>query len=424
VFRICDLDNDGFLGDHELNEFQKRCFNAPLQQSNLMEVKNLIKKYCENGIVEGKMSEKGFLFLHTIFIQKGRHETTWTVLRKFGYSDQLELTDEYLRPDLNIEPGASTELTEEGSDFLVKLFKKSDMDVDGALSPSELANLFNVCPNIPWGDFSANVVTNDMGWLTLDGYEALWALNTHIYPDTTLEYLAHLGYNCDARGNQLTAVRVTPKRSEDLIKGESCRHVLMCHVFGADRTGKTCFVNRLIRKSEHEITAETDSHICINKIRFQQQERLLILREIPFNSETQKEMLDNGGDCDLAIVLYDSTKYDSFATAVDIQSYLEVPTVFVATKCDRAVVKQNYSYSPAQYCKMAGLPPPLQFSALPERETSQYKVYQSCALLAANPYQQSQVTAMNLPKILTTSTVIAVAGIAAFFIIRLIRTGR
>ena len=32
VFRICDLDNDGFLGDHELNEFQKRCFNAPLQQ--------------------------------------------------------------------------------------------------------------------------------------------------------------------------------------------------------------------------------------------------------------------------------------------------------------------------------------------------------------------------------------------------------
>lgn len=67
--------------------------------------------------------------------------------------------------------------------------------------------LLQVCPNIPWGDFSANVVTNDMGWLTLDGYEALWALNTHIYPDTTLEYLAHLGYNSDARGNQLTAVR-------------------------------------------------------------------------------------------------------------------------------------------------------------------------------------------------------------------------
>ena len=41
-------------------------------QSNLMEVKNLIKKYCDRGIVDNKMSEVGFLFLHTIFVQKGR----------------------------------------------------------------------------------------------------------------------------------------------------------------------------------------------------------------------------------------------------------------------------------------------------------------------------------------------------------------
>lgn len=40
----------------------------------------------------------GFLFLHTLFIQRGRHETTWTVLRRFGYDDDLELTQEYLYP--------------------------------------------------------------------------------------------------------------------------------------------------------------------------------------------------------------------------------------------------------------------------------------------------------------------------------------
>ena len=38
----------------------------------------------------------GFLFLHTLFIQRGRHETTWTVLRRFGYDDDLDLTPEYL----------------------------------------------------------------------------------------------------------------------------------------------------------------------------------------------------------------------------------------------------------------------------------------------------------------------------------------
>ena len=40
----------------------------------------------------------GFLFLHTLFIQRGRHETTWTVLRAFGYDDNLQLTRDFLSP--------------------------------------------------------------------------------------------------------------------------------------------------------------------------------------------------------------------------------------------------------------------------------------------------------------------------------------
>lgn len=40
----------------------------------------------------------GFLFLNTLFIQRGRHETTWTILRRFGYGDTLELSADYLFP--------------------------------------------------------------------------------------------------------------------------------------------------------------------------------------------------------------------------------------------------------------------------------------------------------------------------------------
>lgn len=43
-------------------------------------------------------SGTGFLFLNTLFIQRGRHETTWTILRRFGYGDTLELTPDYLVP--------------------------------------------------------------------------------------------------------------------------------------------------------------------------------------------------------------------------------------------------------------------------------------------------------------------------------------
>jgi len=40
----------------------------------------------------------GFVFLNVLFIQRGRLETTWTVLRKFGYDDDLELREDFLHP--------------------------------------------------------------------------------------------------------------------------------------------------------------------------------------------------------------------------------------------------------------------------------------------------------------------------------------
>jgi Ras family protein T1 len=38
------------------------------------------------------------LTLNGLFIQRGRHETTWAILRKFGYDDDLTLNKEYLFP--------------------------------------------------------------------------------------------------------------------------------------------------------------------------------------------------------------------------------------------------------------------------------------------------------------------------------------
>lgn len=49
----------------------------------------------------------GFLFLHTLFIQRGRHETTWTVLRKFGYDDNLQLSKDYLWPQYVVHGSGS-----------------------------------------------------------------------------------------------------------------------------------------------------------------------------------------------------------------------------------------------------------------------------------------------------------------------------
>lgn len=48
-------------------------------------------------------------------------------------------------------------------------------DQDCALSPEELADLFDVFPYMPWGpDVKNTVCTNEQGWITYQGYLSQW----------------------------------------------------------------------------------------------------------------------------------------------------------------------------------------------------------------------------------------------------------
>lgn len=131
------------------------------------------------------------MYLQCLFIQRGRNETTWAVLRKFGYDNDLKMCKEYIHPQWVLPPdfhqhqifhyynftsittypffcrlkvplGCTTELSHKGNEFLALLFMQHDRDRDGALSPSELESLFSRCPSQPWGDeYKHTVVTNE-----------------------------------------------------------------------------------------------------------------------------------------------------------------------------------------------------------------------------------------------------------------------
>ena len=49
------------------------------------------------GIRGDGLTLEGFIFLHALFIERGRLETTWAVLRRFGYANSLRLSDELLK---------------------------------------------------------------------------------------------------------------------------------------------------------------------------------------------------------------------------------------------------------------------------------------------------------------------------------------
>ena len=78
------------------NDKQVKCFNAPLQPAEIVSVKRVVQERIRGGVSDLGLTLEGFLFLHALFIEKGRPETTWAVLRKFGYDDDLKLRDDIL----------------------------------------------------------------------------------------------------------------------------------------------------------------------------------------------------------------------------------------------------------------------------------------------------------------------------------------
>lgn len=95
IFQICDTNNDGVLSDDELNDFQLKCFKVKLNSSALQELKLLLNERGEN-LLNNQITFDGFLQLQTLFFRKGRNETAWTVLKKFGYDKNLTISREYL----------------------------------------------------------------------------------------------------------------------------------------------------------------------------------------------------------------------------------------------------------------------------------------------------------------------------------------
>lgn len=56
----------------------------------------MVQEKMPEGVNDNGLTLTGFLFLHALFIEKGRLETTWTVLRKFGYDNEIKLRDDLI----------------------------------------------------------------------------------------------------------------------------------------------------------------------------------------------------------------------------------------------------------------------------------------------------------------------------------------
>ncbi|KAI7755555.1 hypothetical protein M8C21_014096, partial [Ambrosia artemisiifolia] len=146
IFFLCDHDKDGALNDAELCGLQVKCFNDPLLPSQVIGIKGVVQQTLPEGVNENGITLAGYLFLHTVFFEQGSPETTWTILRKHGYGNDIRLRDDHLLPPIIRTTHQSVELTCEAVEFLKGIFTLFDNDGDGALNEDELDDLFSTAP--------------------------------------------------------------------------------------------------------------------------------------------------------------------------------------------------------------------------------------------------------------------------------------
>ncbi|KAG8826742.1 ERMES complex Ca(2+)-binding regulatory GTPase gem1 [Serendipita sp. 401] len=456
IFKLCDVDKNGILDDAELNEFQRKCFDSPLQAQELEGIQEMVRQYGEDGVAninteppeamnspQSSMSssysslsshasssqrrtlsasssfvslsqvgtsssdetvkndrirmtgltETGFLYLHTIFIQRGRLETTWTVLRKFGYGDDLRLTETFLAPKFDIPHGCSVELSQKGYEFFTGLFVGFDKDRDGALNSVELANLFETAPGNPWINqgFPDTTISDDSGAVTLQGWLAQWSMTTLLEYKQTLAYLAYLGYP-DA--DTTTALKIThPRRLGRRAKAASgkgnvgSRNVFLCWVCGAAGSGKTALLRHFVRKGFRESYMPTTKGVnVVNSVEVDGAEKYLVIQE--FGSRYEAENLRNAKRTevvDVIIYVYDSSDTNSFSYISNLRqqySLDHIPSLFVATKADLDLAQQRHEVQPDVYCRRLSLQVPVAVSV----KTSQTAdVFATICKIAMNP---------------------------------------
>uniref|UniRef100_A0A8C6VT82 Mitochondrial Rho GTPase n=1 Tax=Nothobranchius furzeri TaxID=105023 RepID=A0A8C6VT82_NOTFU len=419
IFKVSDLDNDGILNDNELNFFQRICFNTPLEPHALEDVKNVVRKNTMDGVLNNGLTLKGFLFLHTLFIQRGRHETTWTVLRRFGYDDDLELNQDYLFPGLKVPPDCSTELNHNAYLFLQSVFDKHDKDRDCALSPEELQDLFDVFPYMPWGaDVNNTVCTNDQGWITYQGYLSQWTLTTYLDVQRCLEYLGYLGYSIIAeQESQAAGFTVTRDRKIDLQKKQTQRNVFRCNVFGDVASGKSGFLQAFLGRNLTGrmvlgFLSEFEEMFHVND----GASSPLQLHEVfpDFDYLTDADLA-----CDVVCLVYDVSNPYSFEYCTKVfKEYFtdsRTPCMMIAAKSDLPEVKQAYGCSPLEFCRRNKMPPPQTFTCNIAAEPSR-DIYTKLTTMAMYPHvsQEDLKSSTFWLKASVGASVFAVLGFAVY----------
>ncbi|CAI4055574.1 hypothetical protein SUVZ_01G0150 [Saccharomyces uvarum] len=384
IFLLSDLNQDSYLDDNEVLGLQKKCFNKSIDVNELNFIKDLLldiskdnQEYANRMLyVPGKgITKDGFLILNKIYAERGRHETTWAILRTFHYTDSLCINDKILHPKLFIPETSSVELSPKGYRFLVDIFLKFDTDNDGGLNNQELHHIFKCTPGLPksWTstNFPFSTVVNNKSCITLQGWLAQWSMTTFLNYSTTTAYLVYFGFQEDARlALQVTKQRKMRRRSGKLYRSSvNDRKVFNCFVIGKPCCGKSSLLEAFLGRSFSELYSPTiKPRIAVNSLELKGgKQYYLILQELGEQEYAILENKEKLKECDVICLTYDSSDPESFSYLVSLLEKFthlqDLPLVFVASKADLDKQQQRCHTQPDELADELFVNHPLHISS-------------------------------------------------------------
>lgn len=380
IFFLNDKDQDGYLNEEEFLSLQKKCFGRSLDLNDLSEIKDTVNSHLADSFTDHGLNLDGFLILNKIFAERGRHETTWGILRTFHYTDSLSLNDKFLYPKFDVPKNSSVELSPIGYRFFVDLFLLFDKDNDGVLNEDELNHLFKPTPGIPdeWleTNFPHTTVRNEQGYVTLQGWLAQWSMTTFLNHKVTLSYLAYLGFENNNGKDTTSALKITKPRKFKQRNGHKFRSsitdrtVFNCYVLGSAGSGKSSLLEVFLGRNYSEVYNPTiKPRLVVNSVELKGGKQIyLILQEL---GELEPAVLENESklntSCDVICMAYDSSDPNSFQYLVELfKKYpliMNIPVIIVALKADLDKQQQRFDLQPEEYTKTLNIPPPLHVSS-------------------------------------------------------------
>ncbi|GBG31524.1 Mitochondrial Rho GTPase [Hondaea fermentalgiana] len=239
------------------------------------------------------------------------------------------------------------------------------LTVDEALSAGAPPAALSYIDDFPFG-----TRTDANGNISLSGWRAQWHMITLLQPHLTLLFLYFLGFD----SGKERALVLTRKRAVENACNDLQRHTVRAFVFGAQGVGKSSLLDALTGGGVAAADARTPSSYTfsseynldedarrkrscrnvVGRVRSKSSTggattvgasgapaptRHFVLTEVAAEDDALEEALANDMvDCDLAIMMFDSTNPSSVDWLAGLQKRIpeSVPLVFLATKVDLA----------------------------------------------------------------------------------------